>query len=116
MEFSLTNQLMQHFDGDCAVVFAFCDSENKDLNIQAAVELNHFDAKAGNAMILNNVSGFKTNITVVLGLGELPVTAKNYQKALKSLYSKLKDLKVMMSKLKTNYRDHGDDGWVADQS
>jgi len=27
-----------------------------------------------------------------------------------------KDLKVMMSKLKTDYRDHGDDGWVADQS
>ena len=24
-----------------------------------------------------------------------------------------KDLKVMMSKLKTDYRDHGDDGWVA---
>ena len=27
-----------------------------------------------------------------------------------------KDLKVMMSKLKTDYRDHGDDGWVADQT
>ena len=27
-----------------------------------------------------------------------------------------KDLRVMMSKLKTDYRDHGDDGWVADQS
>ncbi len=112
MEFSLTNQLMQHFDGDCAVVFAFCDSENKDLNIQAAVELNHFDAKAGNAMILNNVSGFKTNITVVLGLGELPVTAKNYQKALKSLYSKLKDLKVMSVMLEQVSIEGFDTSWV----
>jgi leucyl aminopeptidase len=112
MEFSLSNQLVQHFDGDCSVVFAFDDSNNKDLNIQELVELNNFDAKAGNTMTLNNVAGFKTSITIVLGLSDMPVTAKNYQKALRSLASKLKELKVMSVMIEQVSVDGLDKSWT----
>ena len=54
MEFSLTNQTVQNFDGDCSVLFAFSDKSNDDQAIQALIDLNHFKAKVekNSALIL----------------------------------------------------------------
>ena len=112
MEFSLSNQLVSHFDGGCAVVFVFCDKKSEDVSIQSSVELNSFDGKAGNTITLNKVSDYKSDIVVVVGLGDSPASAKNYQKALKSLSKKLTDLKVKSAILESINIDGFDKSWV----
>ena len=112
MEFSLSNQLVSDFDGDCAVVFVFCDEQSEDASIQSLVELYNFDAKAGNTMTLNHVSGFKAGIVVVVGLGDLPASATNYQKSLKSLSSTLAELKVSSAILESVDVEDFDTSWV----
>ncbi len=112
MEFSLSNQLVSHFDGDCAVVFVFCDKQSEYESIQSSVELNNFDAEAGNAMFINHVNGFKAGTVVVAGLGDLPVSAKKYHKALKSVTKTLIGLKAKSVMLESVVIDGFDGSWL----
>ena len=84
MEFSLINTPVQKFDGDMVVVFANSKIDFADDNVQQLIELNHFESKPGSTLLLSLVKGFKAKQVLVVGLGELPNTAKNYIKALTS--------------------------------
>lgn len=94
MEFSLFNQKIQDFDGDCAVVFLTTEQNSENVQINEAVALNHFDAKAGKSLNLGPVDGFKAKYVLLLGLGESPITAKNYQKSLSTLVAFLNETKA----------------------
>ncbi len=94
MEFSLFNQKIQDFDGDCAVVFLTTEQNSNSVQINEAVSLNHFDAKAGKSLNLGPVKEFKAKYVLLLGLGEAPVTAKNYQKSLNTLVALLNETKA----------------------
>jgi len=82
VEFSLINTQIQNFDGDCVVVFSNSEADFADANIQNLIELNHFESKAGSTLLLNLVDGFKAKQVIVLGMGDVANTAKNYIKAL----------------------------------
>jgi len=111
MEFSLINQSVQHFDGDCAVMFVV-DQNSNDSAIQALIEINHFDAKPGSILTLNSVSGFKAKRVMVLGLGDAPVTEKNYVKALNVLSANLTSAKVKNAMLAQVAIDGCDQPWI----
>ena len=112
MEFSLTNQTVQNFDGDCSVLFAFSDKSNDDQAIQALIDLNHFKAKVGKKLSLNFVDGFKVSRVIVIGLGEVELSAKNYAKALISLTDTLEGEKVKSALIEEVNVDGCDQSWV----
>jgi len=89
MEFSLTQDSIELFEGDLAVVFAYEGEVQKNSDLGQLLELNHFEAKPSKTIVLSRVADFKANRVVVVGLGEAPVSAKSYVKSLKSLVSTL---------------------------
>jgi len=60
MEFFVTHQTVEHYSGDCAVVFVFKDKAHQNKDLQKLLELNRFDAIVGATLMLSQVSGYKT--------------------------------------------------------
>ena len=94
MEFLVTHQTDEHFDGDFAVAFIVEGLAHQNTDLQQLLEINQFDAKVGETLILNRVDGYKTKRVLAVGIGELPVTDKSYLKSLKAIYSALASAKA----------------------
>jgi len=94
MEFLVTHQTDEHFDGDFAVAFIVEGLAHQNTDLQQLLEINQFDAKVGETLILNRVDGYKTKRVLAVGIGESPVTDKSYLKSLKAIYSALASAKA----------------------
>ena len=112
MEFSLINESIQQFDGDVVVVFVNNETVFDDPSVQSLIELNSFEVKPGNILRLNLVQGFKAKHVVVVGLGELPTTDKNYIKALNSAHAAFNDIKAKSVMVMQVEVDKFDSSWV----
>ncbi|TEU21348.1 MAG: leucyl aminopeptidase [Gammaproteobacteria bacterium] len=112
MDFSLINQTIQHFDGDSVVVFSNTDTTLDDAALQALVELNQFEAKAGAVLSLNLVEGFKVKHVLISGLGDAPTTDKNYIKSLVAVSDALATAKIKNTMIQQTLVDLRDDNWV----
>ncbi len=102
---------MQKFDGDMVVVFANSEATFGDANIQQLIELNHFESKPGSTLLLNLVQGFKAKQVLVLGLGKLPNSAKNYIKALTAASSILSATKAKSTMIEQVNVEGFDENW-----
>ena len=111
MKFTLTKTSLKNFAGDCAVLFALTDKDNRNKEVQKLIILNNFDAKVANIMILNYVSGFKVARVILVGLGK-SATAKNYQKALNALTLTLQEAKIKNVILEKINIDDKDLSWT----
>ena len=94
MKFLVTHQTVEHFDGDFAVAFIFEGFAHQNSDLQQLLEINQFDAKVGETLILNRLDGYKTKRVLAVGIGESPVTDKSYLKSLKAIYSALASAKA----------------------
>ena len=94
MKFLVTHQTVEHFDGDFAVAFIVEGLAHQNTDLQQLLEINQFDAKVGETLILNRVDGYKTKRVLAVGIGESPVTDKSYLKSLKAIYSALASAKA----------------------
>ncbi|HIC40986.1 MAG TPA: leucyl aminopeptidase [Piscirickettsiaceae bacterium] len=112
MEFSLIEQTIQYFDGDSVVVFSSIDTSFDNQEIQGLIELNHFESKAGKLLSLNLVDGFKAKHVIVAGLGDAPITDKNYTKALVAVSAALANTKVKSTMIQQVEVDGRDQQWV----
>ena len=112
MEFSLIDQTIQYFDGDSVVVFSSIDTSFDNQEIQGLIELNHFESKAGKLLSLNLVDGFKAKHVIVAGLGDAPITDKNYTKALVAVSAALANTKVKSTMIQQVEVDGRDQQWV----
>jgi len=111
VEFSLINTQIQKFDGDMVVVFANSKIDFADDNVQQLIELNHFESKPGSTLLLSLVKGFKAKQVLVVGLGELPNTAKNYIKALTSASAILNSTQAKSAMIEQVEIEGFDQGW-----
>jgi leucyl aminopeptidase len=111
MKFSLIDTPIQNFDGDCVVVFTNSEVAVSDSNTQQLIELNNFESKPGTTLLLNLVDGFKATQVVVLGMGDLPNTAKNYIKALTSASGVLNTIKSKSVMIEALDIDDFDENW-----
>ena len=93
------------------VVFANSESTVNDVNIQSLIELNHFESKAGETLLLSLVQNFKARQVLVVGLGEQPNTAKNYIKALTSAGRILSSSKAKSSMIEQVTVEGYDENW-----
>ncbi len=112
MDFSLIDTQIQKFDGDCVVVFSHSESIFEDGNIQALIELNHFESKPGKVLLLNLVGGFKAKQVIVAGMGDTPNTAKNYTTALVAISSALDSIKSKSVMIQSIEIDGFDENWT----
>jgi leucyl aminopeptidase len=111
VEFSLINTPVQKFDGDMVVVFANSKIDFADDNVQQLIELNHFESKPGSTLLLSLVKGFKAKQVLVVGLGELPNSAKNYIKALTSASAILNSTQAKSAMIEQVEIEGFDQGW-----
>ena len=111
MEFSLINTQIQKFDGDMVVVFANSKIDFADDNVQQLIKLNHFESKPGSTLLLSLVKGFKAKQVLVVGLGVLPNTAKNYIKALTSASAILNSTQAKSAMIEQVEIEGFDQGW-----
>ncbi|WP_291926516.1 leucyl aminopeptidase [Candidatus Thioglobus sp.] len=111
MEFSLINTPVQKFDGDMVVVFANSKIDFADDNVQQLIKLNHFESKPGSTLLLSLVKGFKAKQVLVVGLGELPNSAKNYIKALTSASAILNSTQAKSAMIEQVEIEGFDQGW-----
>ncbi|WP_348669973.1 leucyl aminopeptidase [uncultured Candidatus Thioglobus sp.] len=111
MEFSLINTQIQKFDGDMVVVFANSKIDFADDNVQQLIKLNHFESKPGSTLLLSLVKGFKAKQVLVVGLGELPNSAKNYIKALTSASAILNSTQAKSAMIEQVEIEGFDQGW-----
>jgi len=77
MEFFVTHQTVEHYSGDCAVVFVFKDKAHQNKDLQQLLELNRFDAIVGATLMLSHVSGYKTDKLLVVGFGDSSLNVEN---------------------------------------
>ena len=112
MEFLVTHQTVEHFDGDCAVVFIAESLAHQNTDLQQLLEINKFNAKVGETLILNRVDGYKTKRVLAVGLGELPVSDKSYLKSLKSISSALASAKAKNVVFPDIEIENRDESWV----
>jgi leucyl aminopeptidase len=112
MEFSLTQQAVELFEGDCAVVFAFEGESQENSDLSQLLELNQFEAKNGKAIVLSRVQGFQAGRVIVVGLGESPLTGKSFAKAINALSSELRSFKVKSASLPSIDVDGQDEAWT----
>ena len=94
MEFFVTHQAVDHYSGDCSVAFASKDKSNDNRIIQTYLDLHRFEPKLASTLMLGKVEGYKSKRVLVVGLGESPLTKKNFIKVLKSLSSAMSSSKV----------------------
>jgi len=102
---------VQKFDGDMVVVFANSKIDFADDNVQQLIELNHFESKPGSTLLLSLVKGFKAKQVLVVGLGELPNSAKNYIKALTSASAILNSTQAKSAMIEQVEIEGFDQGW-----
>ena len=112
MEFLVTHQTVEHFDGDFAVAFIFEGFAHQNSDLQQLLEINQFDAKVGETLILNRVDGYKTKRVLAVGIGESPVTDKSYLKSLKAIYSALASAKAKNVVFPGIEIENRDESWV----
>ena len=112
MEFLVTHQTVEHFDGDCAVAFIVEGLAHQNSDLQQLLEINQFDAKVGETLILNRVDGYKTKRVLAVGIGESPVTDKSYLKSLKAIYSALASAKAKNVVFPGIEIENRDESWV----
>ena len=112
MEFLVTKQTVEHFDGDCAVAFIVEGLAHQNADLQKLLEINQFDAKVGETLILNRVDGYKTKRVLAVGIGESPVTDKSYLKSLKAIYSALASAKAKNVVFPGIEIENRDESWV----
>ena len=94
MEFFVTHQAVDHYSGDCSVAFASKDKSNDNRIIQTYLDLHRFEPKLASTLMLGKVEGYKSKRVLVVGLGESPLTRKDFIKVLKSLSSAMGNAKV----------------------
>ena len=112
MEFLVTHQTVEHFDGDFAVAFIVEGLAHQNSDLQQLLEINQFDAKVGETLILNRVDGYKTKRVLAVGIGESPVTDKSYLKSLKAIYSALASAKAKNVVFPGIEIENRDESWV----
>ena len=112
MEFLVTHQTDEHFDGDFAVAFIVEGLAHQNADLQQLLEINQFDAKVGETLILNRVDSYKTKRVLAVGIGELPVTDKSYLKSLKAIYSALASAKAKNVVFPGIEIENRDESWV----
>ena len=112
MEFSLTQQAVELFEGDCAVVFAFEGESQVNSDLAQLLELNQFEANNGKTVVLSRVQGFRANRVIVVGLGGVPLTGKNFAKAINALSSEMRSSKVKSATLSSINVDGQDESWT----
>ncbi len=112
MEFLVTHQTDEHFDGDFAVAFIVEGLAHQNADLQQLLEINQFDAKVGETLILNRVDGYKTKRVLAVGIGESPVTDKSYLKSLKAIYSALASAKAKNVVFPGIDIENRDESWV----
>jgi leucyl aminopeptidase len=112
MEFLVTHQTVEYFDGDCVVVFIVEGLAHQNADLKQLLEINQFDAKVGETLILNRVDGYKTKRVLAVGLGELPVSDKSYLKSLKSISSALVSAKAKNVFFPDIEIENRDESWV----
>ena len=112
MEFLVTHQTDEHFDGDFAVAFIVEGLAHQNTDLRQLLEINQFDAKVGETLILNRVDGYKTKRVLAVGIGESPVTDKSYLKSLKAIYSALASAKAKNVVFPGIEIENRDESWV----
>ena len=112
MDFFVTHQAVDHYSGDCSVAFASKDKSNDNRIIQTYLDLHRFEPKLANTLMLGNVEGYKSRRVLVVGLGELPLTKKNFIKALKSLSSAMSNSKVKNVVIPSVEVEGADESWI----
>ena len=112
MEFSVTHQPIEHYNGDCTIAFIFKDQIHQNNDLQSLLQLNQFEAKVGTTLLLNRVNGYKTQRVIVVGLGEGPLSSKNYVKALNKLALALEVAKVKNAIIPAIQIQDRDEAWV----
>ena len=112
MDFFVTHQAVDHYSGDCSVAFASKDKSNDNRIIQTYLDLHRFEPKLANTLMLGNVEGYKSRRVLVVGLGELPLTKKNFIKALKSLSSAMSNSKVNNVVIPSVEVEGADESWI----
>ena len=112
MDFFVTHQAVDHYSGDCSVAFASKDKSNDNRMIQTYLDLHRFEPKLANTLMLGNVEGYKSRRVLVVGLGELPLTKKNFIKALKSLSSAMSNSKVKNVVIPSVEVEDADESWI----
>ena len=112
MDFFVTHQAVDHYSGDCSVAFVSKDKSNDNRIIQTYLDLHRFEPKLANTLMLGNVEGYKSRRVLVVGLGELPLTKKNFIKALKSLSSAMSNSKVKNVVIPSVEVEDADESWI----
>ena len=112
MEFFVTHQAVDHYSGDCSVAFASKDKSNDNRIIQTYLDLHRFEPKLASTLMLGKVEGYKSKRVLVVGLGESPLTRKDFIKVLKSLSSAMGIAKVKNVVIPFIEVEDADEAWV----
>lgn len=112
MEFFVTHQAVDHYSGDCSVAFASKDKSNDNRIIQTYLDLHRFEPKLASTLMLGKVEGYKSKRVLVVGLGESPLTKKNFIKVLKSLSSAMSSSKVKNVVIPLIEVEGANDAWI----
>ena len=112
MEFFVTHQAVDHYSGDCSVAFVLKGKSNENRIIQNYLDLHRFEPKLASTLMLGKVEGYKSKRVLVVGLGESPLSQKNYIKALKSLSSAMSVSKVKNVVIPSIEVEDADEAWL----
>ena len=112
MEFFVTHQAVDHYSGDCSVAFASKDKSNDNRIIQTYLDLHRFEPKLASTLMLGKVEGYKSKRVLVVGLGESPLTRKDFIKVLKSLSSAMGIAKVKNVVIPFIEVEDADEAWI----
>ena len=112
MEFFVTHQAVDNYSGDCSVAFASKDKSNDNRIIQTYLDLHRFEPKLASTLMLGKVEGYKSKRVLVVGLGESPLTRKDFIKVLKSLSSAMGNSKVKNVVIPFIEVEDADEAWI----
>ena len=112
MEFFVTHQAVDNYSGDCSVAFASKDKSNDNRIIQTYLDLHRFEPKLASTLMLGKVEGYKSKRVLVVGLGESPLTRKDFIKVLKSLSSAMGNAKVKNVVIPFIEVEDADEAWT----
>ena len=112
MEFFVTHQAVDHYSGDCSVAFASKDKSNDNRIIQTYLDLHRFEPKLASTLMLGKVEGYKSKRVLVVGLGESPLTRKDFIKVLKSLSLAMGNAKVKNVVIPFIEVEDADEAWI----
>ena len=112
MKFFVTHQAVDHYSGDCSLAFASKDKSNDNRIIQTYLDLHRFEPKLASTLMLGKVEGYKSKRVLVVGLGESPLTRKDFIKVLKSLSSAMGNAKVKNVVIPFIEVEDADEAWI----